>query len=392
MAALHSVDTRDALAKAVDSSMLRGRGLTVDQATDVLHGLLLVSGAGAAVVAVLAVFLVLGNVGARVVLTVLAVVVILGSAAMDTGAADLTLPPMSFGLVLAFAIGLLWSRPARDWYAGRPLEHATALSSAEPPDVPGQGEYPPPPDQPDRPAPDHQAPDRPAPGQPSPTGPRPTYGYGSPQAGPEPPDPTPPPGYPPPGHAPYPPYGPPPGYPPQQAYQPQGVPGPVRTAAILTWVFAGVALAGFVVVGIVLAADRGDLFDELERRQEYQDLDVTRDQVTVVLIVLLVVLAFWAVCECVLAFLVWRGQNWARITLAVSAGMTAVVSLAMVPVSLLHLVVGAVVVGLLFSPASNQWFRSRSVGRMPAPPYPPAGPPPGQPPRDDSPSGPPKPW
>ena len=87
MAALHSVDTRDALAKALDSSMLRGRGLTVDQATDVLHGLLLVSGAGAAVVAVLAVFLVLGNVGARVVLTVLAVVVILGSAVPVAGPA-----------------------------------------------------------------------------------------------------------------------------------------------------------------------------------------------------------------------------------------------------------------------------------------------------------------
>jgi hypothetical protein len=182
----------------------------------------------------------------------------------------------------------------------------------------------------------------------------------------------------------------------------------VRTAAILTWAFAGLALAGFALVAVVLVVDRGQLFDELERRREYQDLDVTRDQVTAVLAVGLVVLAAWAVVACVLAFLTWRGHNWARITLAVSAGMTALFSLLAIPVSLVHLVAAAAVVGLLFSPASNQWFRARAAGRLPPPPYPPWGPPPpgppqsGQPPydppRSDPPpsdpprSGPPKAW
>jgi hypothetical protein len=319
-------------------------------------------------------------------LTVLAVVVIVCSAATDRGVGDRLVQPFLFAMVLAFAVGLLWSRPARDWYAGRPPQPArpagptgpTAESSAEPP-----GE------------------NRPAPGPHGPQGeqaPPPTYGYGSPQARPgQAPLPPPPPpglppagyppaGYPPPGHRPPPPYGAAPGH--SSGHlpgpHPGGTPAPVRTAAILTWAAAGLAIVGFALVGLFLATDRGELFDELERRREYQDLDVTRDQVTVVLGVGLVLLAVWAVVACVLAYFTWRGHNWARITLAVSAGVSAVFCLFAIPVSLLHLVAGAVVVGLLFSPASNQWFRARAVGRMPPPPYPPGGSwgPPPQSPRD----------
>jgi hypothetical protein len=120
MAKLRSVDTREELTKALDSAAARGLGVSLDQATDVLHGLLLISGGGAAVAAVLAVFAMLGHAAARTMLTVLAVVVLLCSAPVD---------PM-LGVVLALGAGMLWSQPARDWFAGRTPVPAAAGAAA----------------------------------------------------------------------------------------------------------------------------------------------------------------------------------------------------------------------------------------------------------------------
>jgi hypothetical protein len=143
-------------------------------------------------------------------------------------------------------------------------------------------------------------------------------------------------------------------------------------------VFAGIALAGFAAAALALLVAHDDLMDEITRRREYQDLNLDETALTAVLWAALVVFSLWALVACVLAVFVWRGHNWARILLAISSVLAALFCLVTVPLSVLHLVASAVVVGLLFSPAANQWFRDRSVRRPPpgppAPPY--AGPPP----------------
>jgi hypothetical protein len=158
--------------------------------------------------------------------------------------------------------------------------------------------------------------------------------------------------------------------------RPAGVPGAVRAAAIVTWVLAGLTALAFLLTGLVLATDSGPLLDRVTRTQEFQDLSITRAQLLATLWVLTSAFLVWALVACVLAFLVGRGHEWARILLAISAGGAALVSLLAIPVSLLHLAACAVVLGLLFSSAANAWFRR---GR-PLPPGRPPGPPPGKPP------------
>ncbi|WP_310962008.1 hypothetical protein [Nocardioides terrisoli] len=355
---LRSIDTRAQLTKALDSPAARGLGVTVEQATTVMHGLLLLAGAGAAVLTVLAGYALLGHRGARVGLTVLAVVVLVSSLAVD---------PL-LGLGLALAVSMLWSRAARDWFDGRPPAVADPAASAarsgeqpapvlesgvEPPEEPDAR-----PAGPQQPPPTHGfgGPAQPGPAQPGPAYPAPQYpapqypGGGYPQSA-----------YP---QAPYPqgPYQPQPHlYGPQQG-GPRRAPGVVRALSIVTWVFSGLALAGFVVTGIVLSVDQNDLVDRITSKPEYQNLSLDRGELVAAVWGVLLVFAAWSLIACVLAAFVWRGHEWARILLAVSAGVTALFCLAAMPVSIVHLIASAVVLGLLFSPTSSQWFRDRRNG------------------------------
>jgi hypothetical protein len=70
-----------------------------------------------------------------------------------------------------------------------------------------------------------------------------------------------------------------------------------------------------------------------------------------------------------LAFLAFRRLGWARILLAVSAGMTCLVSLLAFPAGLLMLLPAGAVLVLLFTGGANDWYAHRS---RPAPP--PSGP------------------
>jgi hypothetical protein len=106
---------------------------------------------------------------------------------------------------------------------------------------------------------------------------------------------------------------------------------------------------------------------------------MTREQVIALGWGVAAVFLFWSVVSIVLAVLALRRSNGARIALAISAGMTAVVSLIAIlsvisGVSLL-LAIGALV--LLFTGGANQWFRTRGGGALPVTPYqPPFGAPP----------------
>ncbi|MCW2755785.1 MAG: hypothetical protein JWQ32_3196, partial [Marmoricola sp.] len=110
MGQLRSVDTRAAITQSVTSGYAKGLGISVDQATSIIHGLLLVAGAAAAAAAVLGFFVLQRNRGARIALSVAAVPILL-TAHYSQG---------FLSLLVVTGTALLWSRPARDWFAGRP--------------------------------------------------------------------------------------------------------------------------------------------------------------------------------------------------------------------------------------------------------------------------------
>nr|MDQ6935583.1 hypothetical protein [Actinomycetota bacterium] len=158
MAALHSVDVRAQIARALSSGSGRSLGVSVDQAQSIIRVVLMLAGAGGAAAVVLGVFVLQRNKPARVVLGIMMLPVLLGA-------------PFSGVFPSALLIGstlLLWSRPARDWFAGRP-PLATARRVAAAP-RPSPLETTPPPTAP--------GPEQPPP-QPAPT-PPPTQGFGGP--------------------------------------------------------------------------------------------------------------------------------------------------------------------------------------------------------------------
>src|SRR5688500_4741894 len=111
MAELRSVETRDEVTSALSSGSMKDLGLSVEQALSIMRGALFVGGVAAAASAILGIFVLQRHTTARIALTVAAVPVVLTS-------------PFSggfLGLMVGVATGMLWTRPARDWFAGRPV-------------------------------------------------------------------------------------------------------------------------------------------------------------------------------------------------------------------------------------------------------------------------------
>jgi hypothetical protein len=134
MTNLRSIDTRTALTRALTTGSGRDLGISVDDALTLIRAALFVAGAGAAVTAVLGIFVLQRHTAARVVLTVAAVPVVVTA-------------PFSGGLlgaVIGGATALLWTRPARDWFAGRAVT-PPEQGLLPPPPAPAWPAYPPPP-------------------------------------------------------------------------------------------------------------------------------------------------------------------------------------------------------------------------------------------------------
>ena len=108
---LSSVDMRDEIGRVLDSGSGAGLGIGVDQALSIMRVALMVAGACAAAAAVLGVYVLQRHRGARVALSVVAVPLLL--TAPFTGGL--------FGALVAAATLTLWTGPARDWFAGRPV-------------------------------------------------------------------------------------------------------------------------------------------------------------------------------------------------------------------------------------------------------------------------------
>ena len=402
---LRSLEFRNSVEEFLSTPPGSGLGLELAQVVEIMRYLMFFSGAAAAAATVLAIYVLQRNNAARIGFTVAAVAIMITA-------------PVSGGflpVMIAFSAILLWSRPARDWFAGRPVartepfgrrprvEGSNAVSSENHPPQPNDG-----PDRGQQPGPDQGWPRMPEEGADRPL-PPPTHGFGQsqgqgqgqgqgqpgqpgpgqgapqyPQGG-YPPQSPPPYGYPQQQYGQQ--YGQPP-YPPQQYGQPYGQqpygrppygapssvdrdarPMTVTVAAWITWVLSGLTLAFFLLVTFALVAAQdqlGPLIDDALRQVEGDaamgQYDFTRDDVVAAMWIMVVIAMFWAVAAIVLAWFAYRRANWARILLVVSAGFTLLLSLPTFPAGLLQTLGAATVVILLFTGGANQWFARRDAG------------------------------
>ena len=142
-------------------------------------------------------------------------------------------------------------------------------------------------------------------------------------------------------------------------------PPAVVAACVLTWLCSGLTALGLVLTGVVLALDRGVLLDDVHRRRpDLAEQGVSDSMVVGVALAMIAAIVVWCVAAGVLAVLVYRRVDWARVVLLVSAGITAAVSLAGLVAGgfllVVPLVAAAATFLLLVRPDTRPWFaRSR---------------------------------
>lgn len=409
---LRTVEFRDTIDEFLSTPPGNGLGLDIPQVVEILRLLMFFSGAAAAAATVLAIYVLQRNNAARVGYTIAAVAIMLTA-------------PVSGGflpVMIAFAAIMLWTKPARDWFAGVPASSSDESSGAHNsfaahqsrPRVEGSllsSENNPPQERPDNGG------TQPWPRMPDDTSgrpvPPPTQGYGTPSSQGEPGQPGqqggpsyPQGGYPPPPpqYGQQPPYGQQPGggqpqqpqygqpgpygYPqqygqqyygaPQRPVDPNQRPTTVTIAVWITWALSALSILGFVMIGFVLGVARDEFLRQLEEDPNFQQLDVQTDQVVGALWVMGAVALFWGIAAMVLAWFAYRRANWARITLVVSSAMTVLFSLVAFPVGLLHTVGAAAVVALLFMGGANEWYSGQPRNQGYPGPFQPYGQQPGQ--------------
>ncbi len=286
--------------------------------------------------------------------------------------------PLTGGLIgalVAAASLALWSGPARDWFAGRPVREVAPVPARRESDQ-GQGsrwpgtpptddrttpgstdgptDWPPPGDQPTE-GPTDRPTDRPVPevsslstSGPS-TAPVATSGFGAPATrsdGPQ--------GWPPPAYA--------------TVARSNAVPVSVKVACILTWVFSGVValLYAGMLVALVAAQDR--MVDYVVQQPAWQRSDLQQDILVPVLWVGCLMFLGWALGACVLAWFTWRRQGWARWMLVASAGATLVAAMFAFPIGLLHQLAAVLTISGLLGAGARAWFSPRPWSPGPPPP------------------------
>ncbi len=348
LANLESVDTRERMQQVVSSSAGRDLGVTLDQALDAMRAALGVTAVCAAVAVVLGIFVLQRHRGARLGLSIVAVPMLVTSPLVGG----------FLGAVVAVSTLMLWTGPAGDWFAGRPIREP---ARAPRPDPAKRTSLDAPPSPPPHDVPFGTTPEPPPSTRDASTAPDATRGFGESGGPVAPPGPA----------APAPWAAPPPGsFPPLEARPSAPVPGQVKMACILTWVFSGmVALLYLVALG-ALVVDRQSIVDRVVDSPAWRDAGLSADMLVPMLWLGVLLFLAWSIGAIVLAWFAWRRHNWARYLLAASAVLTLLVGAVAFPVGLAHQIACALAAGGLFAPRSRAWYAGVR-GTTQAPPKPP---------------------
>ena len=151
---------------------------------------------------------------------------------------------------------------------------------------------------------------------------------------------------------------------PAVAVPPAARPSAVTWACLLTWARSGLTAQGAIASGGLLARQPDVLLDEVHQQNPELDAQGVSDDLLIgVTFTMLAGFVAWAVAAAVVALFVLRGQEWARITLVVSASTAGAVFLigTVVGAFLLALTLAtcAMAVVLLVRPEVRAWFASR---------------------------------
>lgn len=296
--------------------LFAGLGLDVDGAVSLLQTILVVTGGLAAAAAVLGWFVLQRHKQARVALSVVAVPLFVAGF-VSSG---------FLSVIIAVSALLLWSGPARDWFAGRPVRQPALLLA--PPDRRGQ------PFRPDAPppAPDTRvsAPHLPPvpPGVASDT-PPPYAGFGAPRPGAGAPVPA------------------------------TGRPPALLAAAVITWITsAGVFLV--LALGVFLVLSDPSSLDQIVE-QEPLLAGMSADELRTGVVLTGVLFAGWALAAATLALLVMLRVAWAHTVLVVSAILSGLLScvMAVAIFPVVTAVAGMVTTYLLLRPEIRAWINRR---------------------------------
>ncbi|WP_156391701.1 MULTISPECIES: hypothetical protein [unclassified Nocardioides] len=313
---LHTLEAQEELQRVLADPPMSGLGLTADSLASLIQVLCLIGAGSAAAAAILGFQVFKRSTSARLALTLLAPLLLVGGMAT----AGFLAPMVVFGIVL------LWLRPTRDWYAGRPWVQAYEARRAEKLGLrpPGPAAEWPPPVAPVAPA---------APAAPE--------GAATPADAPAAATSAP-------------------------AHRPAVVrrtrPQALVAACALTWISCSLVLLGIGLMMAVLPSQAEDFFAEVTREQPkmVETYQLTENSLLAAMYVVLVGFALWAVAAIVLAGLAFIGQNWARIILVISAvtGALLLVVMAIGAWPLLALVgVFGATAWMLLRPEVGRWYQ-----------------------------------
>lgn len=323
ISSLHTLEFREELQQVLSEPPLAGTGLGFETLKTTIRVLSMVAAGAATASAILGFQALRRSTSARLALSLLAPLILIGGLAT----AGFFAPLVVAGVIM------LWARPTRDWFAGRPWVPAAAGAAARRPDPFAQAP--------------RQEPPQPAPGGPEGSSgsaePRPEPGpyeqrFGEPSAdqhGVE--------------------------TAPGRTAVPARRPGAVTIACVVVWISAFVVSAVMLMFAAVMAFARDEFFAEIERQGSGFDMqDLSRAELATGTYIATAVVVAWCLTASVLAVLVFRRVAWARIALVVSATVAAVLCLAATLVNpLLVLLLGAasVTVWLLLRGDVAAWFK-----------------------------------
>jgi len=337
ISSLHTLEVQEELQRVLSEPPVSGTGLSLESLKTTIRVLSMIAAGAATASAILGVQALRRSTSARLALTLLAPLVLIGGFAT----AGFFAPLVVAGVVM------LWLRPTRDWFAGRPWLPSASGAQARRADPfavqPREGI-----DTPARP----QVPAAPA----APKAPV------APAATPEPESrPTATPG-------PYAnPYGAPLGAsaPVASPYHPVAKrPGALIAASVIVWVSCAFVSGFMLLFSLAMVVVRDDIFAELEKQPDYDLHGLSQTEFATSLFVVTAIVVLWSVVSAVLAVFAMLRKPWARVALAGSTGaalllvlfLTAFVSA--VDITVVLLVAAMLTTLLLLLRADvNAWFK-----------------------------------
>lgn len=332
VANLRSIETREQVERMLSQPPLEGTGMTLERWLSVIHTVSLVGAACAAAAAILGFYALQRSTSARAALSVIAVPLFL-TGVVTSG---------FMSTLVAVSVLMLWTKPARDWFAGRPWLDSM-MSSRSGPTTPRRGRELEDPSSEQPVAPQPLPWEQPAAGEERPghERPMPPTGDARPHAG----------------------FG-------EVTPRPvvtAGRPAALVGACVLTWVFAGVVVFGSALALVAMLVSP-DLWSEQMRRDLTDQTGVTWEQARRAGLGAAAVFGSWSLVAVLLAVFAFLGREWARLLLVVSASSAAMVcTLSLVTaglaglVMLLPLAACVATVALLLRGDVSGWVRGRSV-------------------------------